>query len=817
MPPLTAIIKSKQNKMFYALFAIILGGAIEMLVLVAGGVVAFFLLVLIWKSITIAKGDEIITLERRYIGKSMPDGRTVALHGEVGIQARILGPGTHFLPPIYKIKKSKFIKIHEDEVGIVTARTGRAMPSGQYFADPVECLDFQDGEMFLRNNGQKGPQINILQTGEHRINPELFDVEIRKAVFIKNDEVGLVEAVSGNACKVGRIFAEPVECDNFQDGAAFLKNGGQKGPQVNILPPGYHKINTDLFKVEIVPVTVIPGGHIGLVTAMDGAMIPDGRLLAKTIPGHVNFQMGEKFLQGGGEKGRQLDKLMSGEYRINTRLFQVSEPVPCVSIGTDEVGIVTILEGKSIMDPSKIAADEIQLDLHNNFQDAAAFLEAGGQKGLQISVLRSGNYAINPWFADVKKVPMTEVHIGECAVITSYVGEDSDDISDSNVNAKIVPNGKKGIWADPLGPGKHAINTQICKVDRVPTTQILLNWADTETSAHELDSNLNTITLRTADAFDVNMDVSVIIHIAMADAPKVVANLGSVKNMISQVLEPAISSHFRNAAQSVKALDLYTERAELQEKAKTHIQNVLRNYHIESKDTMIADVVLPAELKKTVSDRQLAEQHKKTYSTQKEAENERKDYENAKANANMQPKVIESERNIEIAKNIAASVVKKATGDAEAVEIEAGGKAKATKLNAEADAEAITKIGNAKAVIILTQGKAKARSYQLEVEAMGSNTFGQIKVIEEIAKHNIKVIPDVLITGNGQNGSSLENLLGLNLIEKITGKSIIDFKPETIQRSDKAIEEDIITDDKLKLEDLPGDEISDKTNTGDTV
>jgi hypothetical protein len=42
----------------------------------------------------------------------------------------------------------------------------------------------------------------------------------------------------------------------------------------------------------------------------------------------------------------------------------------------------------------------------NNLQNAAAFLAAGGQKGLQIPVLRSGNYAINPWFAANEQVPM---------------------------------------------------------------------------------------------------------------------------------------------------------------------------------------------------------------------------------------------------------------------------------------------------------------------------------------------------------------------------------------------------------------------------
>ncbi len=206
------------------------------------------------------------------------------------------------------------------------------------------------------------------------------------------------------------------------------------------------------------------------------------------------------------------------------------------------------------------------------------------------------------------KVDMVKVDIGFCGVVTSYVGPDGEDMTDDAVNAKIVKNGCKGIWADPLQPGKHPLNTKICKVDLVPTTQILLNWADNRSSAHDLDSNLTTITLRTADAFNVNMDVQVIVHIPVSNAPKVVANLGSVKNMISQVLEPAISSHFRNAAQYIMALDLYTKRKELQEKAKEHIDAVLKVHHIDSKDTLIADVVLPVELTKTVTDRQIAEQ-----------------------------------------------------------------------------------------------------------------------------------------------------------------------------------------------------------------
>jgi uncharacterized membrane protein YqiK len=740
--------------------------------------VAIFLLLSIFNSVVVAKGNEIVTLERRWFGTPMPDGRTVALKHEVGVQARTLGPGFHFMMPfLYRTQKHQFIVVGTDQIGLVRACAGASIPSGEFFAKPVECSLFQDGEAFLRNGGEKGPQVLILPPGEHRINPHLFTVDVTSAVIIKESQVGIVESVGGLPCEQGRIFATPVACDNYQDGAAFLANGGQKGPQIAILPPGKYRINTALFRVETRSVTVIPGGSIGLVTAMDGARIPDGRLLAKKIDGHSNFEKGDEFMSAGGEKGRQLDVLMPGTYRINTALFEISQPVAWTNIGPDEVGIVIIQEGKPILDPSKIAADEVDLSLHNNFQNPAAFLAAGGQKGLQIPVLRSGNYSINPWFAQVLKQPMTEVKIGECGVVTSFVGEEGEDLTDAKVNAKIVHNGKKGIWADPLGPGKHALNTKVCKVDIVPTTQILLNWADNESSAHHFDSNLKTITLRTADAFNVNMDVSVIIHIAVADAPKVVANLGSVTNMISQVLEPAIASHFRNAAQAVQALDLYTKRAEIQQKAKEHLQEVLKGHHIESKDTMIADVVLPPELTRTVTDRQIAEQERKTYATQKQAQDERKVLENAKAQADMQKRVVESERGVEISKNLADAAIKAAEGEAKATELKADGTAKATKLNADADAERERKTGIARADVILAQGEATAKSYKLSVDAMGT-VFGQLKIVEQIAANHIKLIPDVLIAGGGQNGgSNLENLLGLSLIEKLTGKDMTALAP----------------------------------------
>lgn len=756
-----------------------------------------FILFVLWKSFANAGSDEYITLERRWVGKPMADGRTVALNGEIGLQAKVYGPGLHwFIPFINSAMKHKIIRVGPSEMLALEAVTGQDLPNGEFFGQPVECKNFQDGEAFLMGKGQKGYQQQVLGPGEYMINPHLFKWKAFEETVIRENEVGMIEATAGKPISSGRIFASPVECNSFQDADAFLKNGGQKGPQLNVLTPGKYRFNPFLFEYRADRITVVPGGYVGTVNAVDGESVPDGSLLAKKVEGHRNFEKGDEFIKAGGQKGRQLQILMPGSYRINTMLFEVDTDNPWVAIDADEVGIVTVREGKPITDRTKIAAEELDLAAHSNFQDASAFLTAGGQKGLQIPVLRSGNYAINPWFADIEKVPMTIVEIGECGVVTSYVGEDGEDTSESNVNAKIVENGRKGIWKDPLGPGKHPMNTKTYKVDMVPTNQITLSWADARSNAHNLDSNLKTITLRTADAFSVNMDVNVIIHIPMSNAPKVIANQGSVASLISQVLEPAISSHFRNAAQYIQALNLYTERKQLQETAKLHIVNVLKEHFIDSKDTLIADVVLPVELTKIVTDKQIAEQEKSTYKVQREAQIERKFLANETAQADMQGDVVKSERDVEIQKNIANGKVEAATGakqaaildatgkaearkleanaNAEAVKVTAGANAESTRLNADADAEAEKKVGLAKAQVTLAQGKSRAEAYKLEVSAMGEENFGRINALREIKDLKLKLVPDVLIMGGGSgDGGGIESFLKLSLLEKVTGKDFL--------------------------------------------
>src|SRR3990172_6806173 len=97
-------------------------------VLVAVAVVVFLILFLIVAGgmLIVVGGTQVGLIERRYIGRTMREGRVVAMKDEIGIQARIFAPGLHILFPfIYVVRKTDMLVVNEDEVGIVESIDGQ--------------------------------------------------------------------------------------------------------------------------------------------------------------------------------------------------------------------------------------------------------------------------------------------------------------------------------------------------------------------------------------------------------------------------------------------------------------------------------------------------------------------------------------------------------------------------------------------------------------------------------------------------------------------------------------------------------------------
>ena len=431
--------------------------------------------ILLYESVVVVGGNEIALIERRWFGRKMPQGRVVALGNEVGIQARTLGPGLHFLIPfIYKATKSVFTEILESEIGLIESVDGSSIPAGNIFAAVVAGHNsFQDGEAFIRNGGQKGPQIEVLPPGKYRINPYLFKLTKGNVTEIKDFEIGIVESVDGVAIPEGKIFAQAVKGhSSFQNGEAFIKNGGQKGPQIEIIPPGNYRINPYLFKVTKSTATKISEGEIGLIESADGSAIPAGRIFANVVTGHNSFQSGEDFIKNGGQKGPQTEILPPGVYRIHPNLFKITKAAAVV-IAKGEVGMVTAQDGAPIP-MGRLLAQSVQG--HSNYENGEAFLKNGGQKGPQIDVLLPGTYRINLNLFQMKIAPAVVIEANKVGLVTALDGiplpereyvacpvTGHNDYQDGS--AFLTKQGQRGPQLDVLRPGTYYINPFMFSVE----------------------------------------------------------------------------------------------------------------------------------------------------------------------------------------------------------------------------------------------------------------------------------------------------------------------------------------------------------------
>lgn len=630
--------------------------------------------------------------------------------------------------------------IPDDRIGLVVKKFSllgkyRELPPGKIVA--------------LR--GEAGIQADTLAPGLHFwLWPWQYDITFQPLFVVPRDNIGMAESCDGQALPDGRVIGRQVPCDNFQDARAFLEAGGERGAQMAIIPPGAWRINTLVFTVSKDTMTIVPPGKIGVVEARDGKPLSGGRIIGS----HVDcdsFQDAHAFIANGGERGPQMSIVPQGQYRINSRLFSV-EMANVTDIPDNKVGIVTTKEGRTL-ESGEIAGSEVPS--HNSFQDPMAFVRNGGNKGLQEQVLLAGRYFINPKFAVVEAVDITEVPIASVGVVVAFIGKEGHDVTgESFRHGNLVSKGEKGVWVDVYDPGKYPINPYTHKVRVVPTANVVLNWATGKTEAHKLDANLSTIKVRSADGFTFDLDVSQIIHIPRNDAPKVIARFGSMEALVTQVLEPTIGNYFRNAAQNSDVIDFLKSRSVRQQEAKLAIGSALAQYNVGAVETLIGDIAPPEALMKTLTDRKLAEQERVTYGIQRQAQAVRQELEQAKALADTQPHVVAAERKVAISKF-----------DADAAVNAANGQAQAKTINAEADAKVTRLTGDAEAAKTLAVGGAEATVVKQMIDSMESDNYAVVQVAQALAKSGVKLVPDIVAGGSsGVGGGTLVDVLLSGLI-----------------------------------------------------
>jgi uncharacterized membrane protein YqiK len=622
--------------------------------------------------------------------------------------------------------------------------------------------------------------------------------------YIPNNRVGIAERLWS--------FRGSVE-------KGFIALAGEAGFQPDVLRGGWHLFAPFQYRVHVLPLVTIPQGRIGYVFARDGEPLPPTQTLASNAKAS-DFTDAAAFLRAGGQRGPQRRVLREGTYAINLAQFVViavdglyylalSEDeeklfrgmagvlaerggFAPVIITEDAVGVVTVHDGPALAQGEVIAPTvgdrpEVPENFHNSYQDPEKFLRAGGQRGRQLQVLVEGTYYLNRLFGTVEEIPKTVVEVGHVGVVVSYTGAAGRDLSgDAYRHGEMVRAGERGVWSDPLLPGKYAFNTYAGKVIMVPTTNFILKWVKGEVGAHRYDENLSEVLLITKDAFEPTLPLSVVVHIDYKKAPLVIQQFGDVKRLVEQTLDPMVSAYFKNVGQTRTLIQLIQERSEIQRISSQEMKEKFAGYSLELKEVLIGTPASQPndraieQILTQLRSRQIAEEQVETYSRQEKAAVKERELREAEARAKQQTAITESELSISVQSNVgkaeyqrsvqqASQIRALAEAEADKVRLLGAGEAQRVKSLAEAEAEKAARVGVAQALAIEEQVRAYGGP-QLQLTQQVMSRFA-----EAVEQAKVDVVPKIVVgatkDGAAGGGASLfESLLAVLLSDRLGAK-----------------------------------------------
>jgi hypothetical protein len=404
---------------------------------------------------------------------------------------------------------------------------------------------------------------------------------------------------------------------------------GEKGPQAEILGPGFHFIPLVrvLYEIEEFDVIVIPQGQYGEITALDGLPMPAGMYIAPQIADDQVEGMltAETFLAKGGYRGPQETVLKPGNYRLNRYLFRVAsspEATPATIIPAGSVGVVK---------------SNVSLPGSHCVEEEVKAAEARGLEGA--------------------------------------------------LSVPLVPPGCVGIWRDPLLPGAYYLNRRAYEVTLVDTRvqtwdfkggfiKRLIdlsvdqqgNIRQTErTEPHpEIRDAADRAVFLKVEGWDIPQELRVLVQVSPKNAPIVVGAVGGLDEVRDRILIPVIRSIVRNVAGSeidikdpndptkkirrrTHTIDLIENRDALEQTIEVLVKREGLKAGVDIQQIRLGEPAIPPELLISRQREQLAQQLAIAYQRETESQAKRIETEQARATANEQPRLVESQIAVQVA------------------------------------------------------------------------------------------------------------------------------------------------------------------------
>ncbi len=438
----------------------------------------------------------------------------------------------------------------------------------------------------------------------------------------------------------------------------ILATEGEKGVQAEILPPGWNFwMWPVIYDVDLVLITEIPQGQVGLLTAVDGRPLPETDYFA-----------------------------------------------PEWAVG-------------NYPDAEKVADnDEV---LFQRMQEAAFFLNNGGYKGPQTSVLRPGAYRINTRLFKVNQVPVTNVEKATVGVVKSNVGQRPSE----SVRDNLVERGQRGIWREPLLPDTYPINLEAYEITIISTEERTVRYTKAAESSRGGDSDEREITVRSSDGFTFPVDVRIEYQIEPQKAPIVVAEFRDDGARLTDRLNSVVRSVFRNNAEGVKALDYVKQRSQQESQSLAMITEQMASFGVTVTGVRIGDVgdeESLGDLLKTQTDREIALQEQLTFQEQQRAAEQRKALTRTQQEAEEERRLATAQYEVQIANEQKQQQIIQAEAQAESIRIEAD---------------------------------AQAKAFQLIAQQIGQGNAALIELLKIVGERGVQITPRVMVVGDSSSAS----------------------------------------------------------------
>lgn len=414
----------------------------------------------------------------------------------------------------------------------------------------------------------------------------IFGLVSRSFVIVDANEVGHLK----------RIYL----ASNLGPGKIIAAEG-EKGPQSDILGPGFHFIPLVkiLYDVEYYPVTNVPEGQYGLLVAKDGKPLLDRQFISNAW-GEDRFSdmLNATFFltEGKGQKGPQLDVLRPGKYRINRYLYDIKLG-KALDVATGHVAVIR---------------SNVQTR-----QDCPDSINTSGKTGAEVATPIVPKGCIGVWD---EALPPGRYYLNEKAYVST-----------------IIPT-RLQTWTYKGGYTKRQIDLRVDDNGKIQQTE-------SSEKQSVPDNAASSAILVRVEGWTVPVEMRVIVQVHPDKAPIVVATIGDLQRVEDNIITPAIRDILRSIGGKAdrKALDFMHKRDEITKLVETAIANEGIKAGVSIQEVRMGEPAIPPELLVATLREQLAAQLKATYVKEQQAQKQRIAVERERATADQQAQLVAAE------------------------------------------------------------------------------------------------------------------------------------------------------------------------------